>query len=300
MKKIVLFSLLLSSFNLSAKTCDVGQFAELEPVADAPFESHKKCLRSLADSPTTPEWPQSYFKTINGEEIIITGCNLKDNNDFTSYAILSSKGIRAIRFPVYHFITTTSTGTINDSLPGNITHFVAEGKNFFVSPSYGEARILTKETLPALATEMQMTMSKVNSKIKKYEDYLKSVGRFEEINVTSDPIAVEKVMPCLEGLQQETVKTYVFGKFHPSMPAYSTIIGDYNKFQELDPEARKKYERPFDEWKKVIIADLVATHPVCQGVIEDSVVEKAFEDSWGKNKQYYELIRLRFVPEVKP
>jgi hypothetical protein len=293
MKKIVLLSLLVTSLNVSAKLCDVGQFAELEPIADAPFESHLKCLRSIADAPTTPTWPQGLFKKINGEEVFTGHCNLKDGKDVTSYMIMSSKGIKAIRYPVYRFMT----GIDNDYLPGDVTHFKADGKDYFVSPSYGEARILTKDQLPAMAEELMKSMSKINGQIKKYEDWLKARGLMDSINVTTDPAAVAAVMPCLADHQADTVKLYVSGKFGPSMPAYGTIIGDYNKFNDLDPVARKKYERPFEDWKKEIIADLVNTHPVCQGIIDNAQVEDAFEKSWGKNKQYYEMIRTRFFPQ---
>ena len=292
MKKIILFSLLLNSFNISAKLCDVGQFAELEPIADAPFEAHKKCLKSLAEAPTTPTYPKGLFEKLGNEEVFAGHCMaLSDSKDFTTFMLLTSKGLKAIRFPVYHFMV----GTQSASLPGDITHFKYEGKDYYVQPHYGEARIFTKDQLPAVAEELMISMSKVHSKIIKYEDYLKSVNRLSEINVNSDPNEIKKVLPCLANIQQNTVKLYVRGKFGTDMPAYSTIMDDYNKFQDLDEETRKKYLVPFEDRKKAVMADLVASHPVCDGIIDQASVEKAFEDSWGKNKQYYELIRQRFV-----
>jgi hypothetical protein len=139
-------------------------------------------------------------------------------------------------------------------------------------------------------------MLMIYSKIKKYEDYLKSVGKLDEIIVKSDPASIEKAMPCFEKVQQDTVKTYFFGKFGKVIPSYSTIISDHNKFNDLDEESRKKYLKPFDELKKEIISDLADAQPICNGVISDEILEAAFERSWGENKKYYEVIRKRFTP----
>ena len=93
------------------------------------------------------------------------------------------------------------------------------------------------DQVPAQASELMKSMNNVNSKIKKYEDYLKSVDKMSAINVSMDSAAVETVMPCLLNYQQQAIETYMFGKFKNAIPALSTIINDHNKFEKLSIES---------------------------------------------------------------
>ena len=264
----------------------------VDPKIDSKFSHLKQCLKSLAYAPTTPDYPKSLFKNIGNEEIFATHCYLDDGDQFESFMFLTDSGVKALKFPVYKFMV----GIDHTSLPGDITHFKYDNKDYYVNPSYGDARILTYDKVPVLAEELMKSMDKVNRSIKKYEDYLKSVNKISEINIKSDPIAVESVMPCLEKNQRETVKTYMYGKFKDTIPAMGTIVDDYNQFNKVREEAKQKYSRPFEDLRNEIQKDLFASHPVCKGVIDEKMIAEVFEKSWGENGVRYELLRKRYFP----
>jgi hypothetical protein len=304
MNKIIFVFSILMTFSARGAECTTKKvdspFAKLEAIADSPFIAQKNCLRSLADAPTTPPISKQFFKKIGDEEVYAAFCYLPDGEDFSTFMFLTDKGLKALKLPVYHFTVPiyNKKGELlynqSASLPGDITHFKYESKDYYIRAGYpGESQIMTYGQVPALASELGMSMSRVDGKIKKYEDYLKGVDKISAINVSIDPAAVETVVPCLLNYQQQAIETYMFGKFKDVMPAYGTLMSDHNNFNNTTEETKKKYARSFDSLRSEIQKDVLSSHPLCVGILDDKMIETAFDKHWGKNKSYFEGFRKR-------
>ena len=262
------------------------------PKADA--KQIMQCLHDLSFAQTTPEFPRTLFKTIGTEEIYATHCYLADSDQYESYIFISNNGVKALKFPVYKFMI----GIDHTSLPGDITHFKYNQKDYYINPDFGNAKILTKEQLPALSEELMKSMPSVNRQIKKYEDYLISQKKLDAINVTNDSLAVESVMPCLEQNKLSLLKDYFFGKFKDSIPPMGTIVKDWNQFDSISSEEKQKYTRSFDQLKSDVIKDVLSSQPSCIGILDNSLIESAFNKCWGENQERYDALHTRYFPPM--
>ena len=267
-------------------------YSEFEPIASP--TDQKKCLKTLSYAPTTGKYPKLFFQKMGSEEILIGRC---PQDETMNYVVLSEKALKALKFPIYRFITQVGVSAEKDYLPNpSMIHFKHEGKDLYLGSLAELVQVLTPAQIPTVLAENMSSMARVNKDNKKYEDYLKSIDKLSSLNVSSDTKAVESIMPCLLDYQQKVIQAYLQGKFNSWIPAQGTIRNDYNQFSKLSEAERKKYIRPFDDMRKDMIKDLLNAHPICQGVIEDPMIEAAFENNWGINKDLYEKVRLRFIP----
>jgi hypothetical protein len=328
MKKIFIFATLAVTTTSYARLCDISPYADLEEVVASSFDQQKECLKSLAFAPTTPPYPKERFQKMAGNEVYVISCNLgeKDDEKFDRFLYITKDGIKSLKYPKYFYKVgqvppnarylytnsqtkieyyMTTTPPIEEvqvplaQLPRNVIHFKDGATDYYMVPDIvGQPEVFTADKLQQISQDTGYSLNKIrNDYIKKYEDYLASKGQSSAIKLTlADKDETETLMPCLEQKQQDAVKDYMSAKFRSIVPAYGTIISDHNKFNELPPEARLKYERPWAQLKEMIVKDLLQSNPSCQGVVEEQKIYEAFDKTWGQNAAIYEGIRKRFNP----
>lgn len=261
-------------------------------------QSFKACIHSLANAPTTPLYPKTYFQDLAGEESFTLRCHQEDTKDFMRWVFVTDTEYKALTLPMYYYkINYRDGGTDSTELPRNVIHFKYNKKDLYLEMGFVDsATIRTPAELPMVARETMSSLTKIqNEYVKKYEDWLRAKGAIKSIEVyPMDAQELDYVQSCLDKKLRAILDTYLTNKFGKIIPAYGTIVNDSRNYQSLDQTSRQRYQKPFEDIELEVLEDVDKLHPACQGVITETTTKASFEKSFGKNRAPYETLRRVF------
>jgi hypothetical protein len=284
--------LLIISFSSYAGPRGIASFEER-----VTSNAYKACIRSLAEAPTTPTYPKTYFQELLGQESFTLRCHQEDTKENMRFLFVLDESYYGLTLPMYYYDHVYRDGSKDKTeLPRNIIHFRHRGKDLYLEMGFVDsANIRTPAELPQAAKENMTSVAKVQSEyVKKYEDWLRSQGKFKSIETYPlDETELSYMQSCLDNKIKAIVEIYLTNKFGKMIPAYGTMVNDSRNHQQLSSEDQKKYQRPFADLEGEILADLTQ-HPDCQTAISDQKWREGFEKAFGRNRSPYETLRRVF------
>jgi hypothetical protein len=261
-------------------------------------QSYKNCIHSLANAPTTPTYPKTYFQNLEDEESFTLRCHQADTKELMRFVFVTDTEYRSLALPMYYYKHVYRDGSTDSTeLPRNVIHFKYQKRDFYLEMGFVDsADIRLPSELPEVAKRAMTTTTKIqNEYVKKYESWLKTQGLEEAIQLkptTEDELAY--LQSCLDKKIADITGIYLQNKFGKIIPAYGVIVNDSNSYRTLPQTEKEKYRRPFAEIEAEVIEDMARHHPACEAVVSESVVKGSFDNKFGKNRDPYETLRRVF------
>jgi hypothetical protein len=261
-------------------------------------QTYKACVQSLANAPTTPTYPKTYFQLLGEEESFTLRCYQADAKELMRFVFVTDSEFKSLALPMYYYKHIYRDGSTDSTeLPRNVIHFKYQKKDYYLEMGFVDsADIRTPSELGEVAKRAMTTPTKIqNEYVKKYETWLKTQGLEEAIHLkstSSDELAY--LQSCLDKKLEDIIGIYLQNKFGKSIPAFGVIVNDSRAYRELAADQKEKYRRPFADIEMDVLEDMPQNHPACDGVISEKVVKKSFEDKFGKNRAPYETLRRVF------